>query len=89
MRDDVEQMELTAIRHALAVEARKAAAREAEFGNVPKGELSRAGTAILQAETRSLEARAQFLGRWGEFVVLTAGEPLLSKPSSRHASEPK
>ena len=89
LRDDAEQVELAGIRHALAIEARKAAAREAGFGNVPQGELSRADTAILQAETRSLEARAQFLGRWGEFVVLTAGEPLLSKTTTRHASEPK
>jgi outer membrane protein TolC len=89
LRDDAEQVELAGIRHALAIEARKAAAREAGFGNLPQGELSRAGTAILQAETRSLEARAQFLGRWGEFVVLTAGEPLLSKTTTRHASEPK
>ena len=87
LRDDAEQVELTAIRHGLAIEARKVAAREAEFGNVPKSELARAGTAILQAETRSLEARAQMLGRWGEFVGLTAGEPLLPKNSSRHASE--
>jgi len=89
LRDDAEQVELAAIRHGLAIEARKVAAREAEFGNVPKSELARAGTAILQAETRSLEARAQMLGRWGEFVGLTAGEPLLPKNSSRHASEPK
>lgn len=89
LRDDAEQVELAAIRHGLAIEARKVAAREAEFGNVPKSELARAGTAILQAETRSLEARAQMLGRWGEFVVLTAGDPLLPKNSSRHASEPK
>lgn len=89
LRDDAEQVELAGIRHGLAIEARKAAAREAGFGNVAKGELARAGTAILQAETRSLEARAQFLGRWGEFVALTAGEPLLSKTTSRHASESK
>lgn len=89
LRDDAEQVELTGIRHGLAIEARKAAEREAGFGNVPKAELARAGTAILQAESRSLEARAQFLGRWGEFVALTAGDPLLSKPTSRHASEPK
>ncbi|MFM1747408.1 MAG: hypothetical protein RLZZ188_1074 [Verrucomicrobiota bacterium] len=89
LRDDAEQVELAGIRHGLAIEARKAAARESEFGNLPKSELARAGTAILQAQARSLEARAQFLGRWGEFVSLTAGEPLLNKSPSSHASEPK
>jgi outer membrane protein TolC len=89
LRDDAEQVELTGIRHGLAIEARKAAARESDLGNVPKSELSRAGTAILQTEARSLEARAQFLGRWGEFVSLTVGESLLNKSPSSHASETK
>ena len=89
LRDDAEQVELTGIRHGLAIESRKAAVREAGLGNVPKSELARAGTAILQAEARSLEARAQFLGRWGEFVSLTAGEPLLTKTPPSHASESK
>lgn len=89
LRDDAEQVELTGIRHGLAIEARKAAAREADLGNLPKAELARAGIAILQAESRSLESRAQFLGRWGEFVALTAGEPVLKKSSTSHASESK
>ena len=89
LRDDAEQVELAGIRHGLAIESRKAAVREAGLGNVPKSELARAGTAILQAEARSLEARAQFLGRWGEFVSLTAGEPLLTKTPPSHASESK
>lgn len=86
---DAEQVELAGIRHGLAIEGSKVAAREFEFGNVPKGELDRARATILQAEARSLESRATLLGRWSEFVSLASADPVLNNPPSRHVREKK
>lgn len=86
---DAEQVELAGIRHGMAIEGSKVAAREFEFGNVAKGELERARSAILQAEAKSLESRATLLGRWSEFVSLATADPALSPLSSRHAREKK
>jgi outer membrane protein TolC len=84
---DVEQMELAGIRHGLAIEGSKVAAREVEFGNLSRAELERARGAIRQAEAKSLEARANLLGRWSEFVALAAGDPALQFSSLRHDRE--
>jgi outer membrane protein TolC len=86
---DAEQVELTGIRHSLAIEGSRVAEREVGFGNLPKGELERARAAILQAEARSQESRASLLGRWCEFVSLAATDPALPATSSRHAREKK
>ena len=86
---DAEQMALAGIRHGMAIEGSKVAAREFEFGNVSKGEMDRARTAILQAEAKSQESRAALLGRWCEFVSLATADPVLKNPPSRHGSEKK
>jgi outer membrane protein TolC len=86
---DAEQLELSAIRHGMAIESRKVIAREFEFGNVPKGDLDRAQGAILQAEAKQQESRATLLGRWSEFVALASADPALHNPSFRHVREKK
>ena len=86
---DVEQLELVEIRQTLAVEVRRRAAEEVALGNQPKGDVERAQIGILQAEARTQESRAAFLGRWSEFVALAASDPLLTNPPSRNDREKK
>ena len=89
LKQDAEQVELSGIRHGMAIEGSKIVAREVEFGNAPKGDLEKAVSTIRQAEAKSMESRATLLGRWCDLVSLTCADPVLSKPSSRHVPATK
>lgn len=84
---DAETIELAEIRRGLAEQARSRIAEEVELGTLRRSEIERARINQLQADAKSLEARAQYFGRWSEFVALAGGDPLIRPLSVAHARE--
>ncbi len=89
LKVDAELLDVTDIRHSLAIEARERIATEVGFGNLAKGEIERAQIGILQADAKKLSARATFLNRWSEFVALAGQDPVLNNLPARHVREKK
>lgn len=84
---DAEVIELAGIRHGMAVQARGRIAEEVELGKLRRSEIERARVGELQADAKSLEARAQYFGRWSEFVAVAGSDPLIRPLSVAHARE--
>jgi outer membrane protein TolC len=84
---DVEFIELTDIRRGMAAQAQRRIAEEVELGKLRRSEIARARVGQLQADAKSLEARAQYFGRWSEFVAVAGNDPLIRPLSVAHARE--
>lgn len=84
---DAEAIELAEIRRGMAVQARGRIAEEVELGKLRRSEIERARVGELQADAKSLEARAQYFGRWSEFVAVAGSDPLIRPLSVAHARE--
>jgi len=86
---DAEQLDLSEIRHSLALESKRRAAEEFGLGNQAKGDIERAENGVRQADAKNQESRATFLGRWSEFVALAGTDPALKPIATRHDREKK
>jgi outer membrane protein TolC len=84
---DAETIELAEIRRGMAVQARDRIAEEVGLGKLRRSEVERARVGELQADAKSLEARAQYFGRWSEFVAVAGSDPLIRPLSVAHARE--
>ncbi|MEI6463579.1 MAG: TolC family protein [Verrucomicrobiota bacterium] len=89
LRLDAEQLDLSEIRHSLALESKRRTAEEVGLGNQAKGDIDRAENGVRQADAKSQESRAAFLGRWSEFVALAGADPVLKSTFIRHVREQK
>jgi outer membrane protein TolC len=79
LRLDAEHLDLADIRHGIAVTGQNIVKEGVELGNLPRADLQRSEVTRLGAYAGSLEARAQYLGRWAEFVA-TAGVETQDNP---------
>jgi outer membrane protein TolC len=86
---DAEQLDLSEIRHSLALESKRRAAEEVALGNQAKGDIDRAENGVRQSDAKNQESRATYLGRWSEFVALAGADPVLKPTSTRHDREKK
>jgi outer membrane protein TolC len=84
---DAENIALTEIRRGMAEQAQRRIAEEVTLGKVRRGEIERFRIGLLQAEAKNVEARAQFFGRWSEFVAVAGYDPLSRPLSVAHARE--
>lgn len=84
---DVENIDLTEIRRGMATQAQRRIAEEVELGKLRRSEIERARVSQLQADAKNLEARAQYFGRWSEFVAVAGRDPLILPLSVAHARE--
>jgi outer membrane protein TolC len=89
LKIDADQLDITDVRHGMAVQGYERIAQEAKLGNLARGNVTRAELNIMQADIRSFEARALYLGRWSEFVALAGNDPILAILSARHDPEKK
>lgn len=89
LRIDAEQMEISRIRHGLAVQAHRRISEEVEYGKLRRSEVERARLNIFAADVRTFETREKYYGHWCDFIALTAADPGLSLLSDRHGSEKK
>lgn len=86
---DAEQLDLSEIRHSLALESKRQIAEEVGRGNQAKGDIDRAENGVRQADAKNQESRATYLGRWSEFVALAGADPVLKSTVTRHDREKK
>ncbi len=84
---DAENLALTEIRRGMADQALRRIGDEVGLGKVRRGEIDRFQVGVLQAEAKNIEARAQYFGRWSEFVAASGFDPLSRSLSVAHARE--
>ena len=84
---DAENIELTEIRRGMAEQAQRRIAEEVARGKVRRGEIERFRIGLLLAEAKNVEARAQYFGRWSDFVAVAGYDPLSRPLSVAHARE--
>lgn len=53
-------------------------------GRMTQGDVDRAQLALMQAESRILPARAEYLNRWAEFVSLVGADPAMNHVPARY-----
>jgi len=87
LKIDAETIDLAEIRRANALQAQRRIAEEVELGKLRRSEIERARVNQLQAEAKSQELRAQYFGRWSEFVAVAGDDPLIRSLSVPHARE--
>ena len=86
---DAEQVELSDLRHGIAIDGYRRISTEVEFGNLPRGEVERSQIGVLLADAKRLESRAAFLSHWSEFVAIAADDPVFNNLPARYVRQKK
>lgn len=82
---DAEQLALAEVRHGIASTGQEIVQEGVKEGNLPKADLRRSELNTLSAYANALEARAQFLVHWSEFVAAAGVDPTAKTLSDRDA----
>jgi outer membrane protein TolC len=82
---DAEQLALAEVRHGIAATGQEIVQEGVKEGNLPKADLRRSELNTLSAYASALEARAQFLVHWSEFVATAGVDPTTKNLSDRDA----